>query len=154
MHSRIFQVSKEPIRKEDWIEEDRYYDGFVSSVAEYVETVGDPEEDYDWLGTSKGLEVDLETKTLKIVSKEEYFKGAYNNFKEQVEKCSEVSLEDFISGRTALNVFRISQSYEDDHGFYIDDNGENYGITTLDDFVRCAPEGDVFYLGAVTDYHF
>ena len=47
-----------------------------------------------------------------------------------------------------------SEAYEDTGGFYVDDNDEQFGIITFDKFMRKADEGSVWYIGAVTDYHF
>lgn len=38
MHSRIYQISKTPIDRDDYIEESKYYDHwFLNSVADYVD---------------------------------------------------------------------------------------------------------------------
>ena len=67
MHSRIYQISSEPI--EDLITESRYYDGFVGQHADYVATVEketDLIEDLKWLGNRNGIEVDLDSKSVMV----------------------------------------------------------------------------------------
>ena len=43
-HSKIVQISTDPIERKDWIVDTNYYDtGFVGSVADYVADVTDDE---------------------------------------------------------------------------------------------------------------
>ena len=156
MHSRIFQVSKDKITEDKRIEEYRYDDGFVDSVADYVVKSDDINSDLEWLKSChKGLEVERkgETVTLKVVSKEEYFEKSFEEFKEGLQKLSEYTMADFIDSKNWLDFWRLKDSYNNEHGFYVDDNDEYFGIATFDEFIRNTKDGDVYYIGNIFDYH-
>lgn len=158
MHSRIFQISKKPV--EDRISEDRYYDGFVGRIADYVDELDTEEqlESIRWLAETPGIRVkDIEGETtITIVDKKAYFAGKLAEFQNVLKELEKTSLENFIanSGTVDYGVWQMSESYEDTFGFYVDDYDEQFGIITLDKFMRKADEGSVWYIGAVTDYHF
>ena len=155
MHSRIFQVSKNKI--EEPISDYRYDEGFVGRIADYVVKSESKQDDIKWLTTChKGLEVETKdgVTTLKIVSKTEYFEKSFEEFQEYVEKVSTYSLEDFIDSSKWLDMYRLKDAYNDEHGFYVDDNDEYFGIATLDEFMRNVQDGDIYYIGSTFDYHF
>ena len=156
MHSRIFQVSSKPI--EDFTNEFRYEDNFVPSVADYVVKQTQAEDikaDILWLGHAcKGIKVDAENRTLQVISKEEYFEKQYEKFKELAEKMSNITMEDFMGTASQWDFYDLKSAYEDKHSFYIDDNDEYMGIATLDNWLRYAEIGQVYYIGSVFDYHF
>ena len=161
MHSRIFQVSKEQI--EDRITEDRYFEGFVgNNGVDYVVPTDNRQADLDWLTTChKGLDVnvsyDADNKPvvkLTILSKEEYFTKKFDEFKEYLAKLQDYTLEDFIKPFNCYDMMNLTDAYNNEHGFYIDDNDEYHGITTFDEFMRSAEDGDVYYIGSIFDYHF
>ena len=155
MHSRIFQVSKE--RNAEPIQECRYEDYFVPSVADYVVKLDDVEYEYKWLtSVNKGLKVETKdgVTTLTIVSKKEYFEKSFNEFQELIKKFSEYSLDDFVSDDNWLDFYNLKDAFDKSHGFYVDDNDEYIGTVTFDNFMRNVNDGDVFYLSTVFDYHF
>lgn len=157
MHSRIFQISRNPIKKDCYLSEFDYEDHwFTYQIADYVSDTSDPERDYEWLNEVKGITVDAKKKTLTIDSKAEYFNGKYHEFTMLAKTLSEISLNEFITNEKNLDEYRMRQAYEDKVGFYVDDNSEYFGMATLDSFMRSQKvcEGDVFHLGAVIDYHF
>lgn len=157
MHSRIFQVSSSPIKKEDYIEEYRYEDYFVPSHADYVVEQTDKESiksDLEWLSNHNGIVVDIGKKTITITSKEEFFTEKHDKFKELAGQLSNISLEDFISDKKYFDFYELKELYDDQHGFYIDDNDEYMGYASLDHWIRNAEEGKVYYIGAIFDYHF
>lgn len=152
MHSRIFQISTSPIEKDDYIGEEEYYEGwFVGSIADYVSDTDEPESDYEWLGSLPGLEIDVKGKTMKVVSKEEFFKRKYASFKEHLQNLEKVTLAEFCTYSADAEMYCAKAAYSDRYGFYVDDGS----LKTLDDFMRSdtVKEGDIFYLGGVVDYH-
>ena len=155
MHSRIYQVSSSPIKEEDLIEECRY-DHW--DKADYVVKQDSPEEvnsDLEWLKTAnRGIEVHVKARTIKVTSKKEYFDEKHDKFKELAEKLSDITLEDFISGKRYFEVYDLQCAYEEKRGFYIDDNDEYCGLTNFDNWVRNAEENKVYYIGNIFDYHF
>ena len=155
MHSRIFQVSKE--RNAEPIQDYRYEDYFVPSVADYVVKLDDAEYEYKWLtSVNKGLKVETKdgVTTLTIVSKKEYFEKSFNEFKENLKTVNEYSIDEFIDSKNWLTFYNLRNSYDDKYGFYIDDNDEYFGTVTINEFMRNVNDGDVFYLSTVFDYHF
>jgi len=153
MHSRIFQISKE--QNVDSITEDRYFDGYMTH-ADYVVQNKSVESDYEWL-TSCNNGLKIETKdgvtTLTIVSKEEYFEKSFNNFKKYVKKINNYTLEEFM-GNNSFDMYNLKESYDNEYGFYVDDNDEYFGLVTFDYFMRSVNNGDTYYLSSVFDYHF
>ena len=157
MHSRIFQVSKNKITEDNKISSYRYDEGFIDRIADYVVPTESRKDDLEWLTTChKGLEVSTKGKntTLKIVSKTEYFEKKFEEFQEHLNKLKDYTMEDFVDSSKWLDMYRLRDAYNDEHGFYIDDNDEYHGIATLDEFIRNAEDGDVYYIGSTFDYHY
>ena len=154
MHSRIFQVSSEPITEENYISEYRYDDYFVGqNGVDYVVESDSKQDDLNWLkNTSKGIEVT--ENTIKVVSKKEYFEKSFEEFQEYLEKLSSYNMEDFIDPKNWLDFYHLKDAYDNTDGFQIDDNDEYFGITSLDNFVRNVEEGKTYYIGKTFDYHF
>ena len=157
MHSRIYQISEKPIT--EFTDEYRYEEGFVGSRADYVAEVEHDSEDYisdlKWLqNVAEGLEVNLKEKTITIKSKKEYFNEKHDKFKELLEKLQDITLEEFSSNKKYFDVHMLKEAFEDEYSFYVDDNDEFCGITTLDNWVRNAEEGKKYYVGSIFDYHF
>lgn len=151
MHSRIFQVSKEPIT--DLIHESRYDEYFVGQDGvDYVVESESKKDDIEWLKHKKGIEVT--ENTIKVVSKKEYFEKSFEEFEELIEKFRNYTTEDFINPQNWLDFYRLKEAYDDQSGFKMDDNDEYFGITSLDNFVRNVEEGKVYYIGSTFDYHF
>ena len=155
MHSRIYQISSEPIKEENLIEEYRYDEWYKADYVIKETSETDIESDLEWLQTAnKGITVDTKEKTIVITSKKEYFDEKHNQFRELARNLSFISLEDFISSKENFKFYDLQCAYEDNHGFYVDDNDEWIGLTNLDNWVRNAEEGKVYYIGNIFDYHF
>ncbi|MCR5669654.1 MAG: hypothetical protein K6G10_01495 [Butyrivibrio sp.] len=153
-HSRIYQISRSPISKDDYIDESRYYDCFVGEIADYVSEDTDRDEDIKTLKASLGDAAVIEGDKLTITNKQSFFKRNYRNWIAMLNKLKDISLEEFCEPDKDLNIFRLNCLYNDRHDIYMDDNDEECGNQTLSDFLRDADDGDVFYLGATIDYHF
>lgn len=152
MHSRIFQISENPISEENYIDESSYYEGFVGRIADYVSD-SDVESDLNWLGRSSGLEVDVESKTIIIKSKEKYFARKFKDFKANLKELSKLDINKFTTMESDFMMFHLKTCYENEYGFYMDDDGEYHGLTTLDHWVRISKENVPYYVGATFDYH-
>lgn len=161
MHSRIFQISEKPIYREDYIDEEKYYENFVGEIADYVDDMTDRESDIDWLkmhlentGSAK-----FDGDKFTIVNKAEYFKPKLKEFLSAMKQIVADLNDDqavFYDGgyKFDLSVYNMQSAYEDKFAFYVDDNGEYAGLETLDSFMRRVNNGDTFYIGATIDYHF
>ena len=162
MHSKILQISKSPIGVSDYVRERRYYDDFVGSIADYVDSC-DREKVLEDLfvnyGGFRGLPWDADKQSF-TVDKESYFRAKYEHFSETVGKLVSLSFEDFAGQNTegayaAEHLLWYARYYFDDnHAIYVDDCDEYYGMVTMDYLIRHANQSDVFYIGNVIDYHF
>ena len=170
MHSRIFQVSKEPINEDDYISESTFYDSsFIGEVADYVNEDTDRADDIAWLKDyiegSGGIEINEDENTITIVDKRQFFERSFNTFKELLEKLADINIVQFSrtaeqgdleNSRFAFSSLMYDLECEaegDKFGFYIYDD-EDYGYPTrLDEWVRSTKNGDKYYFGATIDYH-
>lgn len=98
MHSRIFQVSMEPIEEENYICEAEYCDHwFTREIANYVSDDCDRDGDIKRLANiAKGYSVgeDDNGEYIIITNKEEYFSYAYVKFMEALNKIGKPTLEE------------------------------------------------------------
>ena len=158
MHSRIYQISKNPIPKCDYIEESNYYDHwFTNSVADYVNGNTDRYDDVKWLKDcyeEKGLSfgVDDGGEYLVVEDKTKYFAVNFENFRKAFEELSKTTFDDFVNGKCGTSLYRLKESYNDKFGFYVE--CEDCGCETFDSFVRYVPVGVKYYIGATIDYHY
>jgi len=152
MHSRIIQISKEPIEKDEYFSECRYYDGFINAIADYV-VDSDRTADIEWLKSILGdaAEVDVQAGTFKIVNRMLFFMAPYTEFRQHIAEMEGITLEDFASCKSEFPMYMLQASYDDKYSFYLDSD-EN-GMQTLMSFMRFAKDGDVYYIGATFDYH-
>ena len=156
MHSRIFQVSTNPIKKEDYTDDSEYYDHwFTRSVADYVIDSAYRDGDLKWLEDcyeSQGIEFgkDDNGEYLIIKSKHKYFENSFTKFMETIDKISSYTIDDFINGFSEM--WHLKNAYEVKYGFYTD--VEDYGLITIDEFVRKFSENVKFYIGGTLDYHY
>lgn len=158
MHSRIYQISKNPIDKVDYIDESNYYDHwFIGSIADYVNEDTDRTNDIEWLKecyNNEGLSfgVDNEGEYFIIADKAKYFSKRFVTFQKTLKELSELTLDDFSSGRSGMQMYTLKAAYDDKFAFYVD--GDDTGMETLDECVRSSSNGTKFYIGATIDYHF
>ena len=160
MHSRIYQVSKAPINKDDFITEDRYYDGFVGSIADYVSDEVDINGELECLRSlleGKGAaEFTPDCTQMTIVNKRAFFESKYESWKALAADFASISFDEFCGeeGDLYFKHSLVEDMFDDKFSFYMDDNDEYYGLQTFSSFMRSAKDGDTYYLGAVIDYHF
>ena len=158
MHSRIYQISKTPIDRDDYIDEEKYYDHwFTNSVADYVNGDTYRDDDIEWLKSyykNKGLSFgqDNNGEYFIVENKTKYFEANFEKFQKELKELSEKTLDDFMGGESNMSLSRLKSSYDNEFGFYIDD--EYHGVATFDRFMRCATVGTKYYIGATIDYHF
>lgn len=147
MHSRIYEVSTENIKEgldigEFWI---RYL--WFENIADYViSSESTIEEDIDWLCSFLDIKKEKNKIYLSKETAKKYMKLKYENFKE-----SSQSFEQFMD---CFLVNRIQEFLNDEYGFYMiyEDT-----LMTLDEFLRNIiheNKNEVYYIGAIFDYHF
>ena len=158
MHGRIFQISKEPIEKDDYIEESNYYDHwFTNSIADYVDGDTDREDDIQWLkdcyaDSGLSFEIDDGGEYFIIEDKVKYFAKRFDVFQKTLKELQDITLDDFASGKCGMYMYTLKSTYDDEFGFYID--SEDTSLETFDSFIRHSDNGAKFYIGATIDYHF
>lgn len=158
MHSRIYQISETPINKCDYIDEDKYYDHwFTNSVADYVDGNTNRNDDIMWLKNcyeTEGLSFgrDNNGEYFIIEDKAKYFEKKLEEFKKALVELSEITMDDFISDKRGMYLYRLKSSYDNEFGFYVE--WEYSGCTTFDRFMRYATVGTKYYIGSTIDYHF
>lgn len=157
-HSRIFQISENPITEKNLIHESNYDENFVGQIADYVQAIPYKEkdiEDLKWLQNCvEGIEIDLEARTLVVTSKEKYFEKKFETFQNIAEEISCFKIQDFINPSSHNKFQDLQEAFNEEYAFYVDDNYENIGLATLDTWVRNAEEDKPYYIGQVIDYHF
>lgn len=160
MHSRIFQISKEPISPDDYVTESDYYDmWFTSTVADYVDSDTDRAEDIrllrEKLRDSCAFGSDDGGEYMIVVDAKKYFEPKYKEFRQLVKKLSGWTLDDF-SGTRETNehtMFDLKDCYYAEFDVYVD--WDYWGEpTSLDNFLRLAKPGTKYYFGATIDYHY
>ena len=151
MHSRIFQVSYEPIDVEDYLQEYELHDtSFIGHIADYV-CASSREADIERLkDCALGYEVGLDEngEDFIITDKKAYFESAYKCFRKALGEIYACSLDDFT--KEIPSMWNLNDAYEDEFGFYV---YTDYPIP-FDEFVRNSPVGQKFYIGGTVDYHF
>jgi hypothetical protein len=158
MHSRIFQISKNPIDKVDYIEESNYWDHwFIGSIADYVNGDTDRESDIEWLKhcyNNEGLlfGVDEGGEYFIVEDKHKYFAKNFEAFQKALKELTDVTIDDFITGKYGMNMCNLKLAYDDELGFYVD--GDDTGMETFDSCIRSSSNGTKFYIGSTIDYHF
>ena len=156
MHQKIFQISKNPIPKDEYLTEGEYFDNFVGEIADYVMESTDKDENKTIFRNIPGILYNTEENTITVENKHAYFAGSYKNFKKQLQILSAITEEEFCQNHQtdlSYHMFLLDEAYNDKYGIYMDDGYNEYGLITLDNFIRNCKNGDTFYLGAVIDYH-
>lgn len=156
MHSRIIEARED---KEDicGIGETTFDE--CDEVREFSDYIADLEEDDDpgdWL-SYPGLEWDADERTLTLADKQAYFADRYKDFRECLEKIGTATLEQFSTGGEGFDfeMYRLKSLYEDRYRVHL--YGLDYygcGLCTLDDWVRCMPNGTKIHIGNMVDYHY
>lgn len=156
MHSRIYEVSKKRIPKD----EHKTYDfedlEQLGSIADYVlDSDTSRKSDINWLVRYLSDRTSLFSyEEESLIFKEgfhlDYFK---KNFEELKKLVSELTLEEFSGVRddTGYKNYQIKKLIQDDFGFYF--YTEDYGMLPMDSFLRMARCDTPYYIGGIGDYH-
>lgn len=155
MHSRIFQLSTKPIKKEDYIDDSNYaYEHwFTNSIADYVIDSQYRNEDLKWLEDcyeNQGIKFgkDDDGEYLIVESKQKYFENSFNKFMETIEKIKSYTIDNFVGGFDEM--WHLKNAYEYKYGFYVDVNEE---LLSFDSFIRYCTTDEKYYIGGTLDYH-
>ncbi len=154
MHSRIFQIEREALTEDEYIDSDSIPEWFTNSVADYTSDDCSREDDIDWLmSVALGNIATVDGNKLTFSSDvRRYFKEKHEAFIKAAEKLSETTFEDFVSSYSVDSVlFNLKEAYNDRYGFYVySDDGF---LDTMDNFMRQVKDGETYFIGGIVDYH-
>lgn len=154
MHSQIFQLSCEPISKEEHLGEDFFYDHwFTYTVADYVSDSSRRADVKEIAESIPGIEggVDENGEFFIIREKEKYFEEGFKNFLKILDELKEATLENFAEDNSVeIRMRALNEEYCYKDGFYTILNQE---VVPFDEFIRYGILDVKYYIGAVLDYH-
>lgn len=159
MHSKIFQMSEEPIKPDDYKTADDYLDTGFMQIADYTDDLDDEGRKgcIEWL--AKYLESGAEIKdgVLEIKDKKKLFERSFESFKAAASQLTFISFDNFCEPEFSAEaedmgyaMYKLNAAYSDKYGFYVDI--DDFPVP-INDFLRRAHDGDRYYIGAVIDYH-
>lgn len=162
MHSRIFQVSKEPISPEKLMNGFSIPEYFQNGIADYVAEVSDRNGELDYFIESESsvLKAGEVHHTFQLAphGRENYFRYKYEQFREICALMLTASLGAFIGTEPgprnqhfSFLMYQLNDSYCDRYGYYIFEDDE---LKPFCEWLREADPKAVYYLGNVLDYHF
>lgn len=156
MHSRIFQLEKEKVEKDEMLEAWNIEEGddFIGPVSDYVDDI--PMESWDKeiavfgtaMYTDKGVVFDPKEKSIVFSEEfiESYFQDKYDEFKTITKILTQEDFRNY-SG----NLYRAGKAIDNIFGYYFYTNGD---LRSMDSFLRNISPGKKFYFGSVLDYHY
>lgn len=158
MHSRIFELSKEPIPEHARMCDCSIPEWFYESVADYTSTRSDRGLDIKWFleAIAEIVKVEEEGESFIFIpeARKKYFEKQYREFLDKARELSDISLDAFV-GETeydiGLAMYKLNEHYRDKFSFYIYFNDE---LKSLDEWIRETDLSGSFYFGGTLDYHF
>ena len=160
MHSRVFQISTEPILKENYLNEDTLNQG-DNAFYDYCANIDEDErkEDIAYLVNEtlpKGMFELVGDDTMRFNGGVEQWKEEYiANIKKSVEALTVENMLEWSS--TYYLKEAINNPLDTAYHFYLDGEGwQNYAEQSFA-FMRFVSElepGTILYIGGVIDYHF
>ena len=107
MHSRIIELSKDPILKHERMCESSVPDWFYHSIADYTDADTDRDHDIKWFLDAVARVVDVaedgKSFTFKPKAKQKYFERQYHAFLDKACELAGISLDAFV-GETKYDI--------------------------------------------------
>lgn len=157
-HYKIFQVSKTPLLRSEYIIPSDFFDynGFINVIADWVNHI-DPKDEQEIIlrkFSRDGIEYDPDKRCFKITDKDALLSGYYDSFTNALKRLSKYPKDKFINHNYDMDtdVFRIDDYYHNKYSDYIY-NEDDSDLQSFVDFIRYHDVGDVFYIGGIVDYH-
>ena len=142
MHSRIIELSKDPILKNERMCESSVPDWFYHSIADYTDADTDRDHDIKWFLDAVARVVDVaedgKSFTFKPKAKQKYFERQYHAFLDKACELTGISLDAFVGD-------------QDKFSLYVYFNDE---LKSLDEWIRETDLSGSFYFGGTLDYHY
>ena len=131
MHSRIIELSKDPILKHERMCESSVPDWFYHSIADYTDADTDRDHDIKW-----------------------YFERQYHAFLDKACELTGISLDAFVGEAKydiGMAMYKLNEHYQDKFSLYVYFNDE---LKSLDEWIRETDLSGSFYFGGTLDYHY
>lgn len=160
MHSRVFEISANPIPESERNTYDILPDWFYGSVADYADDIPDEQRDDEiqWFVSffSGQLKHDGDKVEFTDSVLEHHFRRPYWDFLKAASLLSAFSFDAFCgkTGHEALGttLYELNSAYNDKFGFYVFDRDSD-ALKTLDTWLRESDLTVPYYLGGIFDYH-
>lgn len=160
MHSRIFEISTDPIPQEEHMTENDFdYDHwFFHDVADYVTDDANRDSSVEWLFDSltigDGLiTVDGDSFILHEGYQAAYWGNRHQAFVQLAETLQGIAFEEFAQSGVSVLLYQAEQLHEQKFGLYVVARESGDELTTLDEFIRYAKAETRYYIGGTIDYH-
>lgn len=160
MHSRVFQISENPIDDLDLFTYGQYDEHwFLNEYADYTDPLTSDAaitESLTLLGMRQGIVVDITAKTMVVHSKNAVLADDYAEVIKCARHLTEMTLDQFAQqggGESGPWREALNEAWSDTAGLWFDDGYEKFGMVTFNDFIRKCTEGKTYYIGTIFDYH-
>lgn len=152
-HSRIFQISREKIEKEDLYTKECYYTWDVG-IGDYYSDSTDRNHDIEWLQRMLDDSAEVSNDTITITDVKEYFEEKFSRFMDYIRTIDlDWTVEDFMNGSlVSETIHKLQNEVDNSNGFWMDCS--EMGLITLDKFMRSVKPGEIYYIGSIIEYHF
>ena len=144
MHSRIIELSKDPILKHERMCESSVPDWFYHSIADYTDADTDRDHDIKWFLDAVARVVDVaedgKSFTFKPKAKQKYFERQYHAFLDKACELTGISLDAFVGEAKydiGMAMYKLNEHYQDKFSLYV--YPVNYGIVSFEDPVSGLP---------------
>ena len=153
----IYQISRVPVKPEDYIAFCSIPEAFFATNAEYIVEDTDRQTAIKELLNSLSSIVtpseDAESFTFKAHAKQTYFRRRHSVFVEKAAELADVSIDAF-SGQTPYPIgtamYELNRAYCDKFGSYVIIDDE---MIPFDQWLRDDSLKGTYYLGGVLEYH-
>lgn len=120
MHSRIIELSKDPILKHERMCESSVPDWFYHSIADYTDADTDRDHDIKWFLDAVARVVDVaedgKSFTFKPKAKQKYFERQYHAFLDKACELTGISLDAFVGEAKydiGMAMYKLNEHYQD-----------------------------------------
>ena len=120
MHSRIIELSKDPILKNERMCESSVPDWFYHSIADYTDADTDRDHDIKWFLDAVARVVDVaedgKSFTFKPKAKQKYFERQYHAFLDKACELTGISLDAFVGEAKydiGMAMYKLNEHYQD-----------------------------------------
>ena len=153
MHSRIYQITRNPVDEDVRLCSNDIPEWFYTSIADYVDDECNRDGDIEWLSRSLKDVASINGDKITFASDiSAYFEKKYEAFIKAANELAATPFENFASYKDSAIIRELNSAYSDEYGFYVYDDDEY--LDTIENFMRGVNGGETYYVGGIVDYHF